>query len=205
MPEEILPDPTPTPASPPTAVAPEPPKPTPPATPAAPATGDDGTDWKAEAEKYKALSRKHERRQLEALGFDPETIEKIRSEQKDGKSSSTLDALRERIDALEAERNAAVEQANRAAVAQAKGLTEAQAARLVGSTREELLADADALLASFPTAPIPKAPSADGQGPVGSPVGSAGDIDDQIAAATKAGNHTLAISLKRQKAYANKP
>lgn len=32
----------------------------------------------------------------------------------------------------------------------------------------------------------------------------ASDIDTQIAEATKAGNHRLAISLKRQKAYANK-
>jgi hypothetical protein len=36
-----------------------------------------------------------------------------------------------------------------AAVAKAKGLTEAQAARLAGSTKEELEADADALLEAF--------------------------------------------------------
>ena len=35
--------------------------------------------------------------------------------------------------------------------------------------------------------------------------GGAPGLDDQIAAATKAGNHALAIALKRQQAYAVKP
>ncbi|MFD6770602.1 hypothetical protein ACFWC6_30765 [Micromonospora chalcea] len=49
-------------------------------------------------------------------------------------------------------------------VAAEKGLTPAQAKRLVGATREELEADADDILATFPTAPaVPerKAPKPD--------------------------------------------
>ena len=52
-------------------------------------------------------------------------------------------------------------------MAQAKGLTAAQAKRLVGTTQAELEADADALLADFPSPVTPKAPTADGQGKVG--------------------------------------
>jgi hypothetical protein len=45
------------------------------------------------------------------------------------------------------------------------------------------------------------APSASGVSAPGGP-GPSADIDAQIDAATKAGNHALAIALKRQKAYA---
>lgn len=80
-------------------------------------------------------------------------------------------------DKSEAERRAAAEQraqeadlrATRMEVAFTKGLTPAQAKRLVGSTREELEADADEVLKDFPVAPVtppqPKTPKPDpGQG-----------------------------------------
>jgi hypothetical protein len=63
-----------------------------------------------------------------------------------------------------AERRAAEAElrATRLEVAAAKGLTAAQAKRLVGTTREELEADADEILRDFPTAAAPpKAPKAD--------------------------------------------
>ncbi|AXH89415.1 hypothetical protein [Micromonospora aurantiaca] len=69
-------------------------------------------------------------------------------------------------DKTEAEKRAAAEQraeqaelrALRLEVAAEKGLTPAQAKRLVGATREELEADADDILATFPTAPAVPAP-----------------------------------------------
>ena len=58
----------------------------------------------------------------------------------------------------------------RSAIALEKGLTASQAKRLVGTTREELEADATELLADFPKAVVPKAPNTDGQGNVGGPI-----------------------------------
>jgi len=89
--------------------------------------------------------------------------------------------------------NAQIENA-RMRVALEKGLTPSQAKRLVGSTEAELAADADELLADLK----PGRPEGDvGQGarPQAGP-----SIDQQIAAATEAGNHMLAIQLKQQKA-----
>ncbi|NUS53833.1 MAG: hypothetical protein HOV66_03070 [Streptomycetaceae bacterium] len=68
---------------------------------------------------------------------------------------------RAEADKTEAEKRAAAEQravdaelrATRLEVAHDKGLTPAQAKRLVGTTREELEADADEILRDFPVAP----------------------------------------------------
>lgn len=57
--------------------------------------------------------------------------------------------LTERITAAEARATEAEARALRAEVAADKGLTPAQAKRLVGTTKEELEADADELLSSF--------------------------------------------------------
>lgn len=80
-------------------------------------------------------------------------------------------------DKSEAEKRAAAEQraadaelrATRLEVAHAKGLTPTQAKRLVGTTKEELEADADEILRDFPTAPArPGTPKPDpSQGPRG--------------------------------------
>lgn len=61
-----------------------------------------------------------------------------------------------------AEKKAAEAEARllRMEVASEKGLNAAQAKRLVGTTREELEADADELIASFPAAPATGAPAA---------------------------------------------
>lgn len=58
-------------------------------------------------------------------------------------------SLEERVADIEQKAKAAEERAMRAEVANAKGLTPGQAKRLVGSTRDELEADADALLADI--------------------------------------------------------
>jgi hypothetical protein len=58
--------------------------------------------------------------------------------------------LQEERDALKAERDLLHMENLRREVADEKGLTPAQARRLVGSTREELEADADDVIATFP-------------------------------------------------------
>jgi hypothetical protein len=84
----------------------------------------------------------------------------------------------------------------RAEVAAEKGLTAQQAARLAGATRDELLADADALLQLFPAA-APRTPVPDpSQGARGT---QPADLESQIAAAQKAGNVRQVIALQKQK------
>lgn len=82
-------------------------------------------------------------------------------------------------DKTEAEKRVAAEERATAAelkvvrleVAAEKGLTPAQAKRLIGSTREELEADADDIITTLPAAPAkPNAPAPDpSQGPRGTP------------------------------------
>ncbi|HEY9475257.1 MAG TPA: hypothetical protein VIS06_15600, partial [Mycobacteriales bacterium] len=96
---------------------------------------------------------------------------------------------------LAAERAARI----RVEVAAEKGLSAAQAARLQGSSREELAADADALLALFPAQARlgPRTPAPDpSQGARG---GGGADLDTQITEAQKAGNWSRVIALKNQK------
>ncbi|MEU7972167.1 hypothetical protein AB0B48_08995 [Micromonospora sp. NPDC049089] len=89
-------------------------------------------------------------------------------------------------DKTEAEKRAAAEQraaeaelrATRLEVAHEKGLTPAQAKRLVGSTREELAADADEILRDFPTAAAPerRAPKPDPSQGARSESGAGGSV-----------------------------
>jgi hypothetical protein len=72
-----------------------------------------------------------------------------RAKEYEDQNKTEAQKLQERAEAAEAalakaERNALV-----ASVALSKGLTEAQAKRLIGSTKEELEADADELLSTF--------------------------------------------------------
>jgi hypothetical protein len=86
-------------------------------------------------------------------------------------------------------------------IASEKKLTPAQAARLHGSTRDELLADADALLSLFPAAPATGTstgqPADFGGGHRGTDVAPA-DIHAQIAAAEQSGDFRASIRLKSQ-------
>lgn len=72
---------------------------------------------------------------------------------------------------------------------------------LTGTDEETLTKQAERLAARSTQAPPPAAPSAAGQGNVGKPIG-AGDLDQQIADAQKAGNVALSIYLKNQRAEA---
>lgn len=98
-------------------------------------------------------------------------------------------------DKSEAEKRTAAEEraekaelkATRLEVAFEKGLTPTQAKRLVGSTREELEADADQLLKDFPAAPArKKAPDPDpSQGPKGPSTARPTSLGAALGAAMK--------------------
>ncbi|WP_144834093.1 hypothetical protein [Microbacterium sp. BH-3-3-3] len=144
-----------------------------------PETGGDSDLEKAraEAEKWKALSRKNEEQAKanaeKAKKFD-ELEEANKTEQE--KLLARAEAAEKRIAEREAMDAAA---ATAAEVAKAKGVP---ASALRGSTREELEAHADELLELMPKKPA--APSADGQGD-GEQIGD-GDMsaDDIVNAAT---------------------
>lgn len=68
----------------------------------------------------------------------------------DEKLEARIKAAEDKAAAAEKKAIESDERALRAEIASAKGLTAAQAKRLTGSTREELEADADDLLESFP-------------------------------------------------------
>lgn len=107
---------------------------------------DDAVDFKAEAEKWKALARKHERQAKE----NSSAAKRLKELEDADKTESQKAA--ERAEAAEKRAAEAEQRAIRLEIAAAKGLTPAQAKRLVGSTAEELEADADELLATFKTA-----------------------------------------------------
>jgi hypothetical protein len=116
-------------------------KPDPPAPPPNKPAAD--KDWQAEADKWKALARKHEKAAADLEPF----ARKARELEEAGKTAeeriaNERDSHRTRADKAESE-------VLRLRVALGKGLTATQAKRLVGTTEEELEADADELLASF--------------------------------------------------------
>lgn len=101
------------------------------------------TDWQAEANKWKSLARQNEKvakSNAEAAKRLAELEEADKSETE--KLASERDQHRTRADSAELS-------LARLEVALDKGLTRAQAKRLVGSTREELEADADELLSDL--------------------------------------------------------
>lgn len=103
----------------------------------------DDTDYKAEAEKWKNLARKHEKTAKDNADKAKE-LDALKDGEKTDLQKATDAAADAEKRAKDAERDAA-----RLKVALKKGLTEAQAKRLLGDTEEELEQDADELLASF--------------------------------------------------------
>lgn len=194
-----------------------------PAEPAASATGEQGTDEDIQAQELladavasgqgdadeplgeggkKALQAEREARKAlekkigEFDSFKSQLAELVGGKPADGKSE--VDLLREQFQSMESTLTSERSARWRAEIAQEKGLTARQAARLVGSTREELAADADELLETFPTAPAaPGTPKPDrSQGGNG---GSAPDLDAQIKEAQKNGEVRKVLALQRQK------
>lgn len=110
---------------------------------------------------------------------------------------SEIELLNERFAQHEQDLAAERQARLRLEVAAEKGLTPAQAARLAGKTREEMAADADALLALFPAAPVkPGTPAPD---PSQGARGTVPDIDSRIAEAQKRGDWRAVLSLQNDK------
>lgn len=107
------------------------------------ATTGTATDPAAELDKWKSLARKNEQ-QAKANAAAAKKLAEIEEA-----SKSEADKAAERLTAAEKRAADAEVQVLRLQVAGEKGLTPSQAKRLVGSTREELEADADELLATF--------------------------------------------------------
>lgn len=105
--------------------------------------GGGETDWEAEATKWKALARKHETQAKENAGAATKLKEL------EDADKSEIDKLKEAAATEKRRADEAEARALRLEIAGEKGLTAAQAKRLVGSTREELEADADELLEAF--------------------------------------------------------
>lgn len=149
----------------------------------------------SEVDKWKALARKNEARAKENAD------KAKRLDELEEANKSELEKLLARAEAAEAkiaERDKADEQRALAKeVADAKGLADPSV--LAGSTREDLEAHADRILALLPEKP--KAATAGSGGNRGDDIDApAHDIDEQIAEATKARKFALVATLKAQKA-----
>jgi hypothetical protein len=128
-----------------------------PADDAKPDTGDT-VDWKAEAEKFKALHRKQEERaKANARRLDELEPLAKRAQELEDAGKSDLERLTAEMQSHQSRADKAETDLVRLRVAIRKGLTETQAKRLIGATEDELEADADDLLASFkPAQPEPE-------------------------------------------------
>lgn len=179
--------PAPAPAPTPPAPAPEPPKPADPPKPED-ALGDAGRKALAEERAARQALEKRFSALAAALGDGDKA-----------KGKTDVELLNERF--AQHEKDLADERAARwrAEIAHEKGLTAKQANRLRGNTREELLADADDLLASFPAPaappvpgtppgqPAPPVPQPDpSQGSRNSPPPRAKSLSEAVTAALKA-------------------
>ena len=113
-------------------------------------------------------------------------LSELRAAKKAAEDANRTEVERERAraDTAEAALSTATDEKLRADVAIDKKLTASQAKRLVGSTREELEADAIEMIADLKG---PAVPSATGQGEAGDPLHDAGDRTpaDIVAEATK--------------------
>ena len=89
---------------------------------------------------------------LKKANKEAETL-RLKLKEYEDRDKTDLQKLQEERDALKAERDSLSLETMRREVAEEKGLTPAQARRLVGSTREELEADADDVLSAFPVTP----------------------------------------------------
>jgi hypothetical protein len=94
------------------------------------------------------------KRALQKANKEAETL-RLKLKEFEDRDKTEAQKLQEERDALKAERDGLYLENLRREVADDKGLTPAQARRLVGTTREELEADADDVIATFP---IKKAP-----------------------------------------------
>lgn len=132
---------------------------------------DAGTvDWEAKYKEMQKHSREWEKR---AKAAEPAAKKLADIEEASKSELEKAQAALAQVQKDAAEKEAA---ALRAQVALEKGLTPSQAKRLVGSSREELETDADELLADLKASKSPAAPTTEGQGKQGEPVGQTRQI-----------------------------
>lgn len=86
---------------------------------------------------------------LKKANKEAETL-RLKLKEYEDRDKTDAQKLQEERDALKTERDSLYLEQLRREVADEKGLTPAQARRLVGTTRDELEADADEVLAAFP-------------------------------------------------------
>lgn len=148
----------------------------------------------AEREARKELEKK-----LAALSPLQQLADAIGGGQQQPGGKSEVELLNEKFATYETQLADERQARWRAEVAAAKGLSPQQAARLQGSSLEEFTADADALVALFPTAPAgPRTPAPDpSQGARGGQPGP--DLDARIAELKAKGDNWGAVALERSK------
>lgn len=159
----------------------------PPADPADPPVVDPPADPKPVDDPLGDAGKKALAAERDARKAAEKELAKFRKAEQDrADADKTADEKRA---AAEQRADAAEQRAMRLEVAAEKGLTAAQAKRLVGSTREELAADADEILRDFPTAAAkPTGPKPDpSQGARGEPASRPTSLGAAVARAYSAG------------------
>lgn len=155
--------------------------------PVIPPAGDPPADPKPDADPLGDAGKKALASEREARKAAEKELAKYRKADAEKADADKSEA--EKRAAADARADAAELRATRLEVAHEKGLTPAQAKRLVGTTREELEADADEVLRDFPVTPAatgPKPPKPDpSQGPKGDTKTRAKTLTEAIAAARK--------------------
>lgn len=165
--------------------------PAPEATPEPPATPAPETDWKAEARKWEQRAK------------DNSTAAARLAEIEESKKSAEQKASEALVAAQSTATEAAAKAMRYEVAAETEGFPMALAARLVGSTAEELQADAARLMALIPkapeaTAPVPPAgPTVPGQQPGGAQT-PALVTEADLEALGAAGKHDEINRLRRE-------
>lgn len=124
-------------------------------------TTPEGGDWKApasQAELDKIVQDRLARVHKQYADYDDVKAKAAEFDKAQEANKTEIEKANERASKAEAEAAQIRLEADRSAVALAKGLTPNQAKRLVGTTKEELEADADELVADLAKADKPKAP-----------------------------------------------
>lgn len=143
-------------------------------------------------------------KQLKALAPLTELVDAIRGGKHIPEDEKTkIEQLQEQLAQMQAETVKERLGRLRLEVATEAGLTAQQAARLQGSTRDELVADAEALKQLFPTAEEPQGPRRPAPDPSQGGRGAPPDLQTQIAAAESKGDWPTAMALKNQMMFNN--
>jgi len=141
-------------------------------------------DWKApanQAELDTMIENRLARERKRYEGFEDFKTKASKFDEAQEASKTELDKATERATKAEAEAAKIRIEADRSSIALAKGLTPNQAKRLVGSTREEMEADADELLTDLAQGNKPSAPPKPPGGSGAARGGNDGDPDRQLA------------------------